>query len=204
MNTIANKEVVILENIIKKSKFITYVKYIENEDEAKHFIQSIKDKHHDATHNCSAYVLGDIVRKDDDGEPSGTAGQPIADVLLYKNISNVCVVVTRYFGGIKLGAGGLVRAYSSNTSLAIDQTKIVPIITGYITEINFNFKQSKQVDYYLEKNNINILKKKFESKITYQILLNKSNFEEVTNNLKNINHLIEFKILKETMVRGHE
>ncbi len=204
MNTIANKEVVVFENTIKKSKFITYVKYIENEDDAKNFIQNIKDKHHDATHNCSAYVLGDIIRKDDDGEPSGTAGQPIADVLLYKNISNVCIVVTRYFGGIKLGAGGLVRAYSSSASLAIDQTKIVPIVTGYITEIKFNFKQSKQVDYYLEKNKITILKKEFESKITYQILLNESNYKEVVTNLKSINHLIEFKILKETMVRGYE
>ncbi|WP_349408648.1 YigZ family protein [Pseudalkalibacillus sp. SCS-8] len=116
------------EQIIQKSRFIGYVQRAQTEEEAQAFIQSIKKKHHDATHNCSAYLIGEndqIQKANDDGEPSGTAGLPILEVLKKRKLKNVVVVITRYFGGVKLGAGGLIRAYGSSTSKALDATGIV-------------------------------------------------------------------------------
>lgn len=116
------------EILIQKSRFITYVDRAESESEAQAFIQSIKKKHYDATHNCSAYMIGDndeIQKANDDGEPGGTAGVPMLEVLKMRELKNTVVVVTRYFGGIKLGAGGLIRAYSSATSEGIDAVGVV-------------------------------------------------------------------------------
>ncbi|MCT1578042.1 YigZ family protein [Oceanobacillus kimchii] len=116
------------EITIQKSRFIGYVKRVETEEEAQEFIQEIKKKHYNATHNCSAYMIGEndhIQKANDDGEPSGTAGVPILEVLKKKGLKDTAVVVTRYFGGIKLGAGGLIRAYGSTTSQAIKTTGIV-------------------------------------------------------------------------------
>jgi len=116
------------ELTIQKSRFIGYVRRVETEEEAQAFIQEIKEKHKDATHNCSAYTIGEhhqIQKANDDGEPSRTAGVTMWEVLLKKDLRDTAVVVTRYFGGIKLGAGGLIRAYSQATSLAIQTTGIV-------------------------------------------------------------------------------
>jgi uncharacterized YigZ family protein len=116
------------EIIIQKSRFIGYVRRVETEEAAQEFIQEIKKKHHDATHNCSCYMIGEhdeIQKANDDGEPSGTAGVPMLEVLKKQNLKDTAVVVTRYFGGIKLGAGGLIRAYGSATSQAIRTTGIV-------------------------------------------------------------------------------
>lgn len=113
---------------IKKSRFICFLKRIESEEEAKDFIQQIKKEHWKANHNCSAFVLGErseIQRSSDDGEPSGTAGVPMLEVLKKNELINVCAVVTRYFGGTKLGAGGLIRAYSGSVAQAIADTGIV-------------------------------------------------------------------------------
>ncbi|MBY7144120.1 YigZ family protein [Virgibacillus sp. NKC19-3] len=114
--------------IIQKSRFIGYVRRVESEEAAQDFIQEIKKKHHDATHNCSAYLIGEhdqIQKANDDGEPSGTAGVPMLEVLKKQGLKDTAIVVTRYFGGIKLGAGGLIRAYGSTTSQAIQTTGIV-------------------------------------------------------------------------------
>lgn len=116
------------ELVIQKSRFIGYVKRVETEEEAQAFIQEIKKKHFDATHNCSAYLIGEhdqIQKANDDGEPSGTAGIPILEVLKKQQLKDTAVVVTRYFGGIKLGAGGLIRAYGNTTSQAIKATGVV-------------------------------------------------------------------------------
>ncbi|GGC83076.1 YigZ family protein [Thalassobacillus devorans] len=116
------------EITIQKSRFIGYIKRCETEEAAQQFIQEIKKKHNDATHNCSAYLIGehDLIQKaNDDGEPSGTAGVPMLEVLKKKGLKDTAVVVTRYFGGIKLGAGGLIRAYSSTVSAAIGAAGIV-------------------------------------------------------------------------------
>lgn len=116
------------EIIIEKSRFISHIARVETEDAAQAFIQEIKKKHKDATHNCSAYMIGEqnqIQKALDDGEPSGTAGVPILEVLKKKELKDTAVVVTRYFGGIKLGAGGLIRAYSKATSEGINATGVV-------------------------------------------------------------------------------
>ena len=116
-----------IENVISKSRFIAYIKPVSTENEAKAFIDEIKIKHKDATHNCSAYTVGpemNIQKANDDGEPSGTAGIPMLEILKKLEIHNVCVVVTRYFGGIKLGAGGLIRAYSGAVRDAVSYTHL--------------------------------------------------------------------------------
>lgn len=113
---------------IQKSRFIAYIERVESEQEAQEFIQSIKKKHWNATHNCSAYLIGEndqIQKANDDGEPSGTAGVPILEVLKKKHLKDTVVVITRYFGGIKLGAGGLIRAYGKATSEGLAATGIV-------------------------------------------------------------------------------
>ncbi|MFE8701688.1 YigZ family protein [Cytobacillus sp. FJAT-54145] len=116
------------EIVIEKSRFIAHVSRAETEEEAQSFIQDIKKKHWDATHNCSAYLIGenDLIQKaNDDGEPSGTAGVPILEVLKKRKLKDTVVVITRYFGGIKLGAGGLIRAYGKSTSEGLNATGIV-------------------------------------------------------------------------------
>ncbi|MBQ3433634.1 MAG: YigZ family protein, partial [Selenomonadaceae bacterium] len=116
------------EIVIEKSRFICYVNRAETEEEAIAFIQQIKKKHWDATHNCSAYLIGEhdqIQKANDDGEPSGTAGVPMLEVLKKKGLKDTVAVVTRYFGGIKLGAGGLVRAYSRAVSEGLNAAGIV-------------------------------------------------------------------------------
>ncbi|WRP08915.1 YigZ family protein [Rossellomorea aquimaris] len=113
---------------IERSRFIAYLTRAETEEEAQEFITSIKKKHHDATHNCSAYMIGEnnlIQKANDDGEPSGTAGVPMLEVLKKRDLKDTVVVVTRYFGGIKLGAGGLIRAYGRATSEGLNATGIV-------------------------------------------------------------------------------
>ncbi|WP_409295747.1 YigZ family protein [Peribacillus sp. SCS-26] len=116
------------EIVIQKSRFIAYVERAETEEAAQEFIASIKKKHSDANHNCSAYLIGEnnlIQKANDDGEPSGTAGVPMLEVLKKKNLKDTVVVVTRYFGGIKLGAGGLIRAYGKSVTEGLDASGIV-------------------------------------------------------------------------------
>src|SRR5690625_2597624 len=131
------------EIIIQKSRFIGYVERVNTEDEAIAFIQKIKKQHHNATHNCSAYIIGDhdqIQKANDDGEPGGTAGIPMLEVLKRLSLKNVVVVVTRYFGGTKLGAGGLIRAYSSTTSETIKKIGIVKgaLMQGFSLTIEYS------------------------------------------------------------------
>lgn len=130
------------EVIIQKSRFIGHVMRVQTEKEAQDFIQSIKKEHYNATHNCSAYIIGDqdqFQKANDDGEPSGTAGIPMLEVLKRLKLKNTVVVVTRYFGGIKLGAGGLIRAYSTVTSETIKHVGIVKgdLMQGYSLEITY-------------------------------------------------------------------
>ena len=116
------------EIVIQKSRFLTYIKRVETEQEAMDFIQDIKKMHHTATHNCSAYIIGEhdqIQKANDDGEPSGTAGVPMLEVLKKQGLKDTAVVVTRYFGGIKLGGGGLIRAYGRATTEGIAATGVV-------------------------------------------------------------------------------
>ncbi|MFJ6412367.1 YigZ family protein [Terribacillus saccharophilus] len=130
------------EIVIQKSRFIGHVKRVETEEEAINFVQKIKKEHKDATHNCSAYMIGehDLIQKaSDDGEPSGTAGVPILEVLKKKGLKDTAVVVTRYFGGIKLGAGGLIRAYSGSASQSIDEIGVVKRQLMQLADIHIDY-----------------------------------------------------------------
>lgn len=132
------------EIIIQKSRFIGYVQRVETEKDAQLFIQKIKKKHYDATHNCSAYIIGkhdEIQKANDDGEPGGTAGIPMLEVLKQQNLKDTAVVVTRYFGGIKLGAGGLIRAYGNTTSQALKATGIVrrQLMQGFSVKVDYTW-----------------------------------------------------------------
>lgn len=127
---------------IQRSRFIGHVKRVHNEEEAQRFIQSIQKEHHSATHNCFAYITGDqdqFQKANDDGEPGGTAGVPMLEVLKRLSLKNTAVVVTRYFGGIKLGAGGLIRAYSSVTSDTIRHIGVVKraLMQGFSIQIEY-------------------------------------------------------------------
>lgn len=132
------------EIVIQKSRFIAYVNRAVTEDEAQQFIQEIKKKNWDATHNCSAYMIGEnnhIQKANDDGEPSGTAGIPILEVIKKRNLKDTVVVVTRYFGGIKLGAGGLIRAYGRSTTEGINAASVVErrLVTVMHTKIDYTW-----------------------------------------------------------------
>ena len=120
------KQIFFSETVINKSRFLAYATSVDDVSEATEFLNSIRKKHYDATHNCYAYVVGNNVKFSDDGEPSGTAGKPILNVLQQKGFCDIVVVVTRYFGGVKLGAGGLVRAYGGATS---DLLSTLPTLT---------------------------------------------------------------------------
>lgn len=127
---------------IEKSKFIGYIKPVETEAEAVAFIEQIKKKHWDATHNVPVYVLGEkyeIQRYSDDGEPSGTAGVPVLDMLKKENITNVCIVMTRYFGGVKLGTGGLVRAYTQTAKIALEAGEVVTKSSYLQFDVGFEY-----------------------------------------------------------------
>ena len=138
------------EIIIEKSTFIGYAKPVTNEEEALAFIQEIKKKHRDATHNVPAYVLGEnneIQRCNDDGEPSGTAGVPVLEVLKKEDVRNVAVVVTRYFGGIKLGTGGLVRAYTKGAKIALEAAGIVRQVLYQVMSLSIEYTLLGSVRY---------------------------------------------------------
>lgn len=144
------------EITIKKSRFIIHLKRITTENDALTFISDIKKLHHKANHSCYAFVLGDqdqIQRASDDGEPIGTAGVPILEVIKRSQIHDICIVVTRYFGGIKLGTGGLIRAYASSAATGIEATGIVERLIMQTIDITIQYNQLDTVTYWLTQNN---------------------------------------------------
>ena len=147
------KKCVEKEIIIEKSRFLCYTKMAETEADAKDFIESIRKKHPFATHNCYAYIVeqGKTARFSDDGEPQGTAGIPMLEVLKNRGLKDTAVVVTRYFGGIKLGAGGLVRAYSSSTSAGLDEAGVEENILSDVFKIKFGYDKYSLFLKFIEK-----------------------------------------------------
>lgn len=144
------------ELIIKKSRFITNLKRVTTEDEAIAFINQIKKQHYKANHNCSAFMIGEqhqIQRMSDDGEPSGTAGNPMLEVLKRNDVHNVVAVVTRYFGGIKLGAGGLIRAYAGAVAQAIETVGLVERLNMNNVTLTIEYAQLDKINYWLITNN---------------------------------------------------
>lgn len=156
------------EFIEKKSRFIGYVKPVKTQEEATEFINAIKSKHWDATHNVSAYVLRDnnIQRSSDDGEPSGTAGVPTLDVLLKEGIVDTCVVVTRYFGGTLLGAGGLIRAYSHVSKIAVDAGHIITMAPCKVISVSVDYSFYDRLNILLNEFSANIENSEFTDSVT--------------------------------------
>ena len=167
---------------IKKSRFICHAKRVYSEDEARDFITVIKKEHYKATHNCSAFIIGErseIKRTSDDGEPSGTAGVPMLGVLENHNLTNVCVVVTRYFGGIKLGAGGLIRAYAGSVALAIKEIGIIEIKEQAGISIQMSYAQYQEYGNFLKEHNLMELETTFTDQVDTMIYVDKEEKENI-------------------------
>lgn len=180
MKTIEGQaEAVVVE---KKSKFIANVFYVESEEDAKEILNNIKKKYYDARHNCFAYRIkeenGILQKQSDDGEPSGTAGAPILNILEKQELVNVLVIVTRYFGGILLGTGGLVKAYSEAAKEAIENAKQVEKEEGYLAEIILNYNDVREFEYFCAKNSVNICKKEYLENVKLEIEVSKENYEK--------------------------
>jgi len=172
------------EIIINKSKFIGYAKPVSSEDEAIDFIQEIKSKHKDATHNVYAYVLGEnnnIQRYSDDGEPSGTAGVPVLEVIKKEDLKNVAVVVTRYFGGIKLGAGGLVRAYTKGAKIGLEAGLIVEKVLFKIIKVRIDYTLYGKVENELLKQEYIIRDVMYDDAVNITILCETENIDNLIN-----------------------
>ncbi len=169
------KENVSAEIVEKKSKFIASIFYVETREEAEDIIKDINKKYHDARHNCYAYRIynesGIVEKSSDDGEPSGTAGAPMLTILSKNNLANVLVIVTRYFGGILLGTGGLVKAYSSATALALEKANVIEKNIAELYKIEINYTDLNKFKYFANKNNINILKEEYLINIELQVAL---------------------------------
>ena len=155
------------ELIIKNSKFITLLYKINNEDIVKDILTNVKEIYPDATHYCYAYIIDNQKKSSDDGEPSKTAGLPILKVLENNQLNYILAIVVRYFGGIKLGANGLIRAYSKCTSNALKENTIKELIQGYNINITFSYQNLKKIDYLLK--DILVNNKTFDNSITYNL-----------------------------------
>ena len=170
------------EIIEKKSRFIATVRLVESEEEALAFIEEIRKKYWNATHNCYAYVIGErreLVRCSDDGEPSGTAGRPMLDVLLGENLYNTAVVVTRYFGGTLLGTGGLVRAYSRAVQEGLAQSDIIEKIYGAILQIETDYNGLGKIQYLIGERKIPVLESEYTDKVVLRIILPVGEVEKI-------------------------
>ena len=159
----------IAELVEKKSKFIANIFYVQNEEEVNFILKNIKKQFFDAKHHCFAYRIIDneniIQRSSDDGEPSGTAGKPILTILEKNQFVNVLVIVTRYFGGILLGTGGLVKAYTDSTLLAIQQSEFVNIQLGYEVNIKLQYQELEKFKYFCKINDIKIKNEEFNENV---------------------------------------
>ena len=204
-NFITIKENVKTEIVVKKSKFIANLIKVESQEEAENTIKEIKKKYFDARHNCVAYrVIEDervVEKSSDDGEPSGTAGGPMLNILQKNNLANCLVVVTRYFGGILLGTGGLVRAYSDATVEAIENSEKVQKCLGIEAEVNLDYNNLENFKYYCKINNINIENIEFSDIIVCKIELEEKKKSKLVEDFetKKVN-LINLKILNKKLI----
>ena len=177
------------EIVEKKSKFIANLIKVESKEEAEEKIQEIRKKYYDARHNCVAYrVLEDgrlEEKASDDGEPSGTAGGPMLNILQKNNLSNVLIVVTRYFGGILLGTGGLVRAYSEALQKAIEESSLILKVSGIEMRLIVDYNNFEKFKYYCKNNNITIISAKYLEKIECKIQMELEKKEEFIKDYEN-------------------
>ena len=183
------KKDITYEYIVNKSKFIAKIFYVNSEQEVTNIIKSIKDEYKDASHICFGYIINNIKRFNDDGEPSGTAGTPILNVLEKKNLNMVLAIVIRYFGGIKLGAGGLIRAYSTAVSNAINNVEIGTIVKGKKINLVCTYEELKQVEFILKE--AVIINKNFNDKVSINFIICDDDYNKIKITLNKYSNTME-------------
>ena len=186
----------IYEMIIKNSKFISYIYKVNSLNDIEIIINDIKNKYKDATHICYAYKIDNLIKINDDNEPTGTAGLPILEVINKNNLNYTIIIVVRYFGGIKLGAGGLLRAYSKGASNVVKLCNLKKLIKGFDITITFGYDNLKNIDYLLKEEKI--YDKKYHDKIKYSFKTSDNNIIDKIKNNKDItiNNINEIYIEK--------
>ena len=193
------------EIVEKKSKFIATLFYVTSEEQAQEIIKKIKKQYYDARHNCFAYRVmtegGVVERFSDDGEPSGTAGGPMLNILAKNNLCNVLVVVTRYFGGILLGTGGLVRAYSDATVKVIDTATLANETFGLKVEVAIDYNGLELLKYYCKNNNINIVDTVYEDNIKCYLELTNEELNDLLDSNKSNCNIVNYTIIEQKNIR---
>ncbi len=194
------------EIVEKKSKFIGNVYYIETIEEAEELIKQANKTYFDARHNCYAFRVytqnGIVNRFSDDGEPSGTAGSPMLNLLTSQNLANVLIIVTRYFGGILLGTGGLVKAYTAASMEALRQTKIVEKALGEEVELFVRYPDLEKMKYYFRQRNIHINNLEYGENVSVTAEMTHLQLESMLENRRNLNFtLLEYKIIATKFIK---
>ena len=187
--TVADGEIFSASYEVNKSKFLAHVKHVETEESAREFVLMIRKKYFDATHNCSAWVLGergDKQKSNDDGEPGGTAGNPILETIKKNELTNCVVVVTRYFGGIKLGAGGLIRAYSHTAALGIKSSKVVQMTLFEKISLTLEYNFLATVENYLRNKKIRVEGTDYADVVTLELLLPPAQVEKFLTDMNDL------------------
>jgi uncharacterized YigZ family protein len=198
------------EFIMKKSRFIATVSPVESEEAATALIDQLKKKYWDASHNCSAYIIGSdnpLMRCSDDGEPSKTAGRPMLDVLISHNLTNLVVVVTRYFGGTLLGTGGLVKAYQSAVIEGLNQCRIITKEFGHLMQITTDYNMIGKIQYYVGQEELPILSSEYTDIVRLKLLVTpsrKQNFLKKITELTNATAQVEEIEQVYFTILGHE
>lgn len=200
MNIIVGSEKSEIE--IKKSRFICYIKNISTEEEIDDYLNKIKKENINARHFAYSYILDTKEYLTDGGEPRGTAGKPIYNILKQYDLNYIICIVVRYFGGIKLGTGGLIRAYASSAKTTLNLLEIREVKQGLLVELIFAYSKIKQLDYFLNIRNIEIKNKKFDDLVSYEIIILKDTYEKVKVELLNINYNMVINILQEQKIKG--
>ena len=189
------------EVIEKRSKFIADAFYVETVEEAEEKIKEIRKKYYDAKHHCFAYSIctnsGSIDRFSDDGEPSGTAGAPMLNILNSQNLSNIVVIVTRYFGGILLGTGGLLRCYSEATKQALDSVDKAEKDLGLIVKFIVAYEDLEKIKYYFKQEDIKIIDFNYAENVESSVEITEEKYQKMLKNIKNFN----FKVKEQKVVR---
>ena len=204
-----NKIISIKENtsseiIEKKSRFIGNLIRVDNEEDAKNKIEEIKKKYYDAKHNCFAFIInGDekIERFSDDGEPQGTAGKPLLNILEKNNLSNVLLIVIRYFGGILLGTGGLTHAYNDTGLKAVEEAKLVYLEEGLEVELKTSYDNNNDLKYLLSKYDLEIKDINYDNEVVYTIEISNEEYEKVTNNHDLVQKISNKNILRTKLIQ---
>ena len=192
------------EIVEKKSRFIAQIFAVNSKEEAEQVLANVKKKYYDAKHNCYAYIVDNIEKCSDDGEPSGTAGAPMLDLLKNNGLNNIIVVVTRYFGGTLLGTGGLVRAYTEAAVKAIELANIVQEEEGFEIEVVVDYQNLEKLKYYCNKNNIKIVKIDYKDVIICNLEVTKQEKENLTKEYNETINILEYKVIREKPIRKFE